>query len=252
MSGNDPNATNRLWWNRESGEYQDRHGDTLARSPTAWGTWRTPETDLKVLGETKDRDVLEFGCGAAQWSSALAQEGARVVGLDLSEAQLAQARRLSTETGIKVALVQASAEQTPFANASFDVVFCDHGAMSFARPEHTVAEASRLLRPGGLLAFCMSTPLRDICWDEASESVEPRLGAAYFDLARIDEEGSVQYQMPYGEWIRLFRRHSLSVDDLIEIRPPENAKTTYEDYVSLDWARRWPSDHIWKLSKETG
>lgn len=250
MSGNDPSPTNRLWWNRESGDYQDRHGETLARSPTAWGTWRAAETELRVLGEIKNRDVLEFGCGAAQWSIALAREGARVVGLDLSDTQLAHARRLSAEAGIRVALVQASAERTPFANASFDVVFCDHGAMSFARPECTVAEASRLLRPGGLLAFCMSTPLRDICWDEAAEAVVPRLHQAYFDLGRIDEEGSVQFQLPFGDWIRLFRRHSLRVEDLIEIRPPADAQTTYEDYVPLDWARSWPSDHIWKLIRE--
>ena len=250
MSGNDPSPTNRRWWNKESVDYQDRHGDTLARSPKAWGTWRIPEADLNVLGEIQARRVLEFGCGAAQWSIALAQEGARVVGLDLSEGQLAHARRLSGEAGVDVPLVHASAEQTPFADTSFDVVFCDHGAMSFARPDHTVAEASRLLRPGGLLAFCMSTPLRDMCWDDATESVGSRLNDAYFDLARMDEEGSVQYQLPYGDWIRLFRRHGFQVDDLIEIRPPANATTTYEDYVSLEWARRWPSDHIWKLTRE--
>ncbi len=246
----DPAPTNRGWWNAESDGYQRRHGRALEKAPSAWGTWRIPESSVRVLGEVDGRDVLEFGCGAAQWSIALAREGARAVGLDLSEVQLAHGRRLAAAAGCRVPLVQASAESAPFAGESFDVVFCDHGAMSFARPERTVAEAARLLRPGGLFAFCMSTPVRDICWDEVTERVAAELKSEYFSLHRLDEEGSLAYQLPYGGWIRLFRRHGLRIEDLIEIRPPEDARTTYEDYVSLEWARRWPAEHIWKLTKE--
>jgi len=39
----------------------------------------------------------------------------------------------------------------------------------------------------------------------------------------------------------------LIVDDLVELRPPEHASTTYS--VPEDWARRWPAEHIWKLTK---
>ena len=45
--------------------------------------WQLPESELRVLGDVSGRDVLEFGCGAAQWSIALAAQGARV-GDDLS------------------------------------------------------------------------------------------------------------------------------------------------------------------------
>jgi len=36
---------------------------------------------------------------------------------------------------------------------SFDIVFCDHGAMTFADRHRTVPQAARVLRPGGLFAF---------------------------------------------------------------------------------------------------
>src|SRR6202011_4439836 len=111
-----------------------------------------------VLGEVRGKDVLELGCGAAQWSIALALLGARCVGLDNSERQLAHARRLMSEAGVTFPLVHASAEDVPLPAASFDVVFCDHGAMSFADPERTVPEAARLLRPGGLFAFNAESP----------------------------------------------------------------------------------------------
>jgi len=193
--------------------------------------------------------VLELGCGAAQWAVGLAGLGARVVGLDLSERQLWHAQRNIDRSGAEVTLVQASGEAIPFADASFDLVFCDHGATTFAPPECAVAEAARVLRRGGELVFCGSSPLREIAWDAVTDSVVPAFTHDYFGLGATEEDGAVTYQLPYGEWIRLFRRCSLLLEDLIELRPPASARTTFEDYVPLDWARRWPAENLWRLTK---
>src|SRR4029450_4104725 len=141
---------NRAAWNADADDYQARHGRQLAGDGKAWSTWGLPESELGVLGAVAGRDVLELGCGAAQGSIQLAKAGARPIGLDLSEGQLGNARRLILETGMAVPLVQASAEAVPLADASFDIVFCDHGAMNFADPYRTVPEVARLLRPGGM------------------------------------------------------------------------------------------------------
>ena len=141
-------ARNHAWWNTSSDDYQERHGGQLADSGgLAWGTTQIPEAELQVLGEVAGRDILELGCGAAQWSIALALRGARPVGLDLSERQLEHARRLMAEAGVDFPLVHASAEAVPLPDATFDIVFCDFGAMTFADPFRTVPEAARLLRP---------------------------------------------------------------------------------------------------------
>jgi len=76
----------------------------------------------------------------------------------------------------------------------------------------------------------MSTPIRDICFDPAVDAVTTRLAADYFGLATLDDGQSVEYQLPYGEWIRLFRRHQLVVEDLIELRAPAQATTRYPDF----------------------
>ena len=243
-------ATNRRGWNASSDQYQRRHGESLERTALAWGTWRIPDTEVKALEDVAGRDVLELGCGAAQWSLALAVEGARVVGLDLSERQLIHARLRALEAAQALPLVQAAAEWLPFAAASFDLVFCDHGGMSFADPAATVPEVARVLRPGGNLVFCMSTPLRDLCLSPEDDRPGDRLTVDYFGLGSFADADEVTFQLPYGEWVRLFRRNGLAIDDLIELRPPAGASTTYDDYVSLEWSRRWPSDHIWKLRKE--
>ncbi len=70
----------------------------------------------------------------------------------------------------------------------------------------------------------------------------------YFELERFEDAETVDFQLPYGEWIRLLRANGFELEDLIELRPPQNATTTY-DFVALDWARRWPAENIWKARK---
>lgn len=221
----------------------------LEQNALAWGVWRVPESQLGSLGDVEGRDVLELGCGAAQWTLALLERGARAVGVDLSEQQLAHAVMLARPKATGVALVQGDAERLPFESRAFDIVFCDHGAIVFASPDKTVAEASRVLRPGGVLAFCMSTPIRDICFDPTAGIVTPRLAVDYFGLSTFEDRESVEYQLPYGAWIRLFRLHGLVVEDLVELQVPLDATTTYSDFVPAPWAHRWPAEHIWKLRK---
>jgi SAM-dependent methyltransferase len=210
--------------------------------------WQIPEADLNVLGDVAGLDVLELGCGAAQWSISLAVAGARPVGLDLSARQLEHARRAMAEAGVEFPLVEASAEEVPLRDGSFDIVFCDHGAFNFADPRRLVPESARLLRRGGLLAFSMPSPILDIFWNEEHEQVEELPQNDYFELRRFEDDEGVNFQLPYGEWIRLFRANDLAIEDLIELRPSPDAETTY-NLVTLEWARRLPAEHIWKARK---
>jgi SAM-dependent methyltransferase len=242
---------NRRHWNEDSESYQARHGATLRRKAMAWGVWRIPEAKLKVLGDVRGKDTLELGCGAAQWSLALARRGARPVGLDLSERQLDHASRNVRRTKVSFPLVQASAEDLPFAPDSFDVVFCDHGAITFTEPGRTVPEVARVLRPGGLFAFSQDTPIHFVTWDPRRQRYGDTLKGDYFDMRSDPDEVSAVFQLPYGEWVRVFRRAGFLIEDLIELRPPAGARTTYEDYEDVDLARRWPVEQIWRLRKTT-
>ena len=60
---------------------------------------------------------------------------------------------------------------------------------------------------------------------------------------------AIEFQLPYGEWVRLLRTNGFEIEALIELRPPADATTTYGGWVSLDWARRWPGENIWKARK---
>lgn len=240
---------NRAYWDRESDAYQERHREFIGQPEPRWGIWQLPEAELNVLGDVSGKDVLELGCGAAQWSILLARRGARMTALDNSERQLEHAREAMAAAGVEFPLVHASAEEVPLPDASFDVVFCDHGALGWADPLLVVPEAARLLRPGGLLAFSITGPLASLCWSPETDLMEPTLHRPYFGLHRLEDDESVNFQLPYGEWIRLFRANGLEVEDLLEPRPPAGATSTYWEESELEWARKWPSEAIWRARK---
>ncbi|HEX5503103.1 MAG TPA: class I SAM-dependent methyltransferase [Thermomicrobiales bacterium] len=241
---------NRALWEATGDEYERRHAADLAgERAMAWGLWRLPEADLRVLGEVAGRDVLELGCGAARWSLALTRRGARPIGLDLSRRQLTHARRLMRAAGVAFPLVEASAEAVPLRDTSFDIVFCDWGAMTFCDPRLTIPEVARLLRPGGLFAFATASPIAMLCRDLAADRLTRTLVNDYFGMSRFEWPDEVDFQLPYGEWLRLFRQHGLAVEDLIETRPPAGATSSYRDAAETEWAHRWPMENIWRVRK---
>lgn len=244
---------NRARWDAGSAEYQRRNAARLPSDDATWGVWGIPERTLNALGDVAGKDVLELGCGGAQWSIALARRGARVTGLDVSGAQLAAARDNVRTAGVTVALVHASADATGLASASFDLVFADHGAPSFVDPYLWVPEAARLLRPGGRLVFNAATPWLHVCFDPAAGTPGDRLLSDYFGMRRFEDpdpaDGMVEFMLGYGDWIRLFGAHALRVVDLVELRAPADAWTTYVGYAPPGWARRWPAEQIWTVER---
>ncbi|MDQ1454446.1 MAG: hypothetical protein QOH28_66 [Actinomycetota bacterium] len=237
---------NRAFWDADADSYQAAHGDQLARAPLAWGAYRVPESELQVLGDVTGRRVLELGCGAAQWSIALAERGARAIGLDISHGQLLHARRSAPN----LPLVHANGEQLPFSDKCFDIVFCDHGALSFCDPDVSVPECARVLRSGGLLAFCCTHPMLYLTWDDAREQQTRKLHIDYAQLGRMAlDEGTIDWVLPPGAWIRVLRASGLEVEGLVELCASEGASTTYVEFAPPKWARRWPAEWIWKARR---
>ncbi len=241
---------NRADWEREAVAYERRHGTGLGRSGgMVWGLWHLPESRLGVLDEVRGKDVLELGCGAARWSVALAGRGARVTGLDVSPRRLAQARAVAERAHARVRFLEASAEAVPLPDESFDLIFCDWGAMTFCDPYRTVPEAARLLRPGGLFAFSNASPLRSICLDRRRDRIGRTIRYDYFGLHRIDYPEGVEFQLTYADWVRLFLASGLRLEGLLETRPPVGARSRYLRLRQDDWGRRFPLEVIWKLRK---
>ena len=90
------------------------------------------------------------------------------------------------------------------------------------------------------------------CLDMEADQLTRSLKNDYFGMHRFEWEDEVNFQLPYGEWIRLFGRNRFTVEDLIETRPREGTSSTYRDESETEWARHWPMECIWKVRKLTG
>lgn len=240
---------NRRAWNSKSDDYHRRHRRQLDANDAGWGVWQIPERELRILGDVRGKHLVELGCGGGHWAVWLARTGANVTAVDLSERQLHHARELARSHDVPVRFLQADGERLPIGNESVDVVMSDHGATTFANPELLVPAVARALVPGGLFAFNHMTPLLEICWDGDHAREGPTLRRDYFEMGRLEWDDEITYQLTYGDWIRLIRRSGFEVEDLVELRPPDGARTTFGAYVSYEWATRWPAEQIWVLRK---
>jgi SAM-dependent methyltransferase len=109
--------------------------------------------EQRVLALARDADVLEYGCGAATQSIALASIARSVSGIDISDVAIQTATR--TAAAAKVANVSFSvmdAEALTFPDKSFDLVF-GRGILHHLDLDRAYPTIARVLRPGGVAFF---------------------------------------------------------------------------------------------------
>ncbi len=243
---------NQVAWDRFAPDYVEAGRRNWAASEPTWGIFSVAEATVGMLpDELTGKATIELGCGTAYVSAWLARRGARPVGIDNSPAQLATARQLQREFDLSFPLHLGNAERTPFPDQSFDLVISEYGASIWCDPYAWIPEAARLLRPGGALRFLTNGTLLMLCTsDDPDLPVSERLERPYFGLHRFDwaDDGSSEFHLGYGEWIRLLRANGFEIEDLVEIQPPPEATTSYP-FVTIEWARRWPCEQVWKARK---
>jgi len=131
------------WWD-EGGEFKPLH----EINPLRLGYIE------QLAGGLAGKRVVDVGCGGGILSESMAQRGAEVLGIDLSEKALGVARLHQLESGVgldyRLAAAEALAREMP---ASFDFVTCMELLEHVPHPEQTVAACAALVKPGGLVVF---------------------------------------------------------------------------------------------------
>ncbi|KAJ56175.1 hypothetical protein ACMU_10510 [Actibacterium mucosum KCTC 23349] len=246
---------NRDYWNGMADDWVEP-GRLAWGSPNVnWGIWRNPETEVQMLPEDmRGMDAIELGCGTAYIAAWMARRGAKVTGIDISSGQLATARELAAEHKIDLTLIEGNAEETGLPDASFDFAISEYGAAIWCDPDLWLREAWRLLRPGGRLVFLGNHPLVMACtpWDGAK--CEPTLHRPMRDMRTFDwseveiDPGGFEFNLSHADWMKLFAEIGFTIDGYLELyAPPDNTRDLFA--ISGTWARDYPSEQVWKLTK---
>jgi SAM-dependent methyltransferase len=247
-------AVNREVWTRANAEYTDRQArDAWAQDEITYGMWSVPERELGVLPDVRGKDVVELGCGTGYFGAWLKRAGARrVVGVDITPAQLETARRMNDEFGLGIEFLEENAERTSLPDESFDLVVSEFGASIWCDPALWIAEAARLLRPAGELVFIRGSTLQILCMPDEGQ-VQERLVRPQRGLYRLDwgdDDPGTEFHPGTAEMFRILRENGFELVDFRELYAPEDA-VDHEYYVHLpaDWARKWPGTEIWRARK---
>ena len=238
------------YWTQQADDYAPEGRRSWSTDEFTWGEFRIPETAVGALPDVKGADVVEIGCGTGYISAWLARRGARrVVGLDPTPAQLATAAALGAEIGPRIPLVRAAGEAVPLRDASFDLAVSEYGAAIWADPYQWLPEAARLLRPGGELVFLANALLVVLCAPDEEAPAGTALVRDQRGLHRVEytDDPGVEFHLPHGEMLRLLRATGFEVLDLIELYAPDDAPD--RQYVTAEWARRWPAEEIWRARR---
>jgi SAM-dependent methyltransferase len=132
-------------WERAAEFYGDAFGALTAQ---------TAQPMLDAVGAASGTRLLDVATGPGLIAAAAAKRGASVIGLDFSSAMIAEATRLHPEIEFR----EGDAEALPFDGGTFDAVVMNFGMLHLARPDKAIAEARRVLRPGGRYAFAVWAP----------------------------------------------------------------------------------------------
>ncbi|MCW2921304.1 MAG: uncharacterized protein JWL76_1178 [Thermoleophilia bacterium] len=252
---------NRDQWNAWAGDYvASAERNWAPDAKITWGIWDIPESEAKLFGPAgierfSGSVAVELGSGAGYVSAWLARAGARVTGIDISDGQLATARRLQEQHTLdNITFIQASAEAVPLPDASFDLAISEYGACLWCDPYLWVPEAARLLKPGGELIFLTNGLLATLCANPQGMQDTEQLQRPLFGLHAVEwpldeDDNSVEFHLPHGAWIDLFHANGLRVERLVELQAPEGATTRYT-WANPEWARKWPSEEAWLLRKD--
>ena len=159
--------------------------------------------------------ALDVATGTGHTALALAPHVARVTGLDLSEAMLAHARqRAGAEETANATFQAGDAEALPFADSHFTLLTSRHAPHHFRRLDRFLAEAFRVLRPGGRLVIAdQISPRADLQpWIDTYQRLRDpshfaqRPVAAWRELAAVAgfrwaQDTLVPYRLEFGWWV---------------------------------------------------
>ncbi len=169
------------WWEGSSKDYQE---ECKIPVDIHYGPGAPNEKRLRFLGKLKGKKVLEIGCGGAQCGIAMAKQGAKVTGIDLSKEQLKFARGLAEKNKVKINFIQGSYQNLKrFKLGKYDIVFSAYALHYSPNLKQVFKQVYNVLKKNGIFVFSLDHPFFKI--------VDPKtlkVRASYFKTGKHIEK----------------------------------------------------------------
>lgn len=227
-----------------------RRGDATVADVVQFGPDLPSEAELRLCGDLTGRRVLDLGCGAGENAIAMARQGAHVIALDVSPAQLALGRRLADTAEVRVEWHRSDAADLAFLRAdSIDLALATGVVHEIDDFDRLLRQVHRVLRPGSAFVFSHDHPMRlAVARDAGSAGALPlgrlEVRRSYFDPSPIvttrDGEEIQVWPRTLADVFSALHRAGYRVDVLLEPEPVR----------SSDPGPATPTSVIWRARKE--
>jgi SAM-dependent methyltransferase len=191
-------------WERAAEFYGDAFGALTSQTAPAL---------LDAVDAAPGTRLLDVATGPGFIAAAAAERGATVSGLDFARAMVVEARRRHPAIEFR----EGDAEALPFDDGRFDAVVMNFGMLHLARPDAAIAEARRVLRPGGRYAFTVwAAPERAVGFGLALRAIE---AFGTMDVALPDGPPFFRFSDPVAT------RQTLESSGFVDVRVEELSLT---------------------------
>ena len=173
-----------------------------------------------VIGDVKDKRVLDLACGEGSNTRILAKIGAKVVGADFSSKMIELARQVEATEGLGIDYhVSDAAELKEFLGGQFDVVTCFMALMDIERYGEAISEVARVLKNSGRFIFSITHPcfewgacvdgeqLAEWIYEEGTENT-PRENALYLEIKKYFHTGRCEVPWTMKRLVKPFKTTS--------------------------------------------
>lgn len=208
---------------------------------------------LANLPEVAGLGGLDIGCGEGSNTRKLAERGARITAIDIAPTFIRHAREAEATAPLGITYLESDGTALPFAENSFDFATAFMSLMDMHRQDLGIAEAARVLKPGGFLQFsilhpCFAPPNRKVLRD-ADGTVTGLLISEYFSdqagfietwrfgAAPEHEKASVapfrvpRFHRTLSEWVAMIVAAGLAIEHMAEPRT-DQATAESEPYLA--------------------
>lgn len=229
----------------EVGKYWDRNAETwtlLVRAGAdVYRDYLNTPAFFAMLPGIKGLTGIDIGCGEGHNTRLLAKQGARVTGIDIAALFIEKAQEWEQNEPLEISYRVASAVALPFLDQSFDFATAFMSFMDIPETEQVLAEAYRVLKPGGFLQFsishpCYTTPHRKNLRDASGRTYAVEVGGYFADTdGLIDEwiftgaapeliQGRPSFRIPHfnrtvSQWVNMLTATGFVIEQMAEPMP---------------------------------